>query len=252
MMTFNEKIRERMLSTDQLLSDTADKIKVRHYIDSVMGENNLLDFRIYEGYSVDDALSCLKKGTVLKPNNGSGKHIFMWGDPDDSSIASARSAITDWMCPEYPVNHNYERFYRSIKPGIVVESMLYDTDHVCYRFYTFKGVIHHILAHSIAFKGDSTGISTKSFTAYTPSWNKINVWMDHPVRFPNPDLPAPESLEEMTRIASILGQAFSFTRVDLFEWNGSVRFSELTHTPTAGVRSYNDPHFEQSMSDLWI
>jgi len=53
--------------------------------------------------------------------------------------------------------------------------------------------------------------------------------------------PKPEKLDEMVEYAKILSEDFDFVRVDLYEHEGKVYFSELTFSPWGGfMYSYND------------
>lgn len=45
----------------------------------------------------------------------------------------------------------------------------------------------------------------------------------------------PENFEEMKKIAAVLSEDFPFVRVDFFEIDRKIYFSELTFTPASGM-----------------
>jgi hypothetical protein len=49
----------------------------------------------------------------------------------------------------------------------------------------------------------------------------------------------PESFEEMKKIARVLCRDFPFVRVDLYDIDGKIYFSELTFTPGNGLTKFD-------------
>lgn len=76
--------------------------------------------------------------------------------------------------------------------------------------------------------------------------NRINCKLkDHPNL--NEDIKLPYNINEMIDISKILSKEFPFVRVDLYDANGKVYFSELTFIPTNGFM-----HLEpNSLTETW-
>jgi hypothetical protein len=82
---------------------------------------------------------------------------------------------------------------------------------------------------------------------YTPDWTPVDVVEDVA---PGPVTPPPASLPRMLEIASALGAAFDFIRVDLYDVAGEVWFSELTPYPGGGLDRF-DPALDELLGSWW-
>lgn len=54
----------------------------------------------------------------------------------------------------------------------------------------------------------------------------------------------PNNFEEMIKVAEILSEDFPFVRVDLYNVNGEIRFSELTFYHNAGLVPFTPDTFD--------
>ena len=75
----------------------------------------------------------------------------------------------------------------------------------------------------------------------------VSSGLEHPG---NGELPKPENLDEMIRIAKILSKDFKFVRVDLYELERKVYFGELTFSPAHCVFPYLSDKFDLEMGKL--
>lgn len=101
-----------------------------------------------------------------------------------------------------------------------------------YKFYCFDG--------KPAFLYVSSGLEDHSTARI--SFLTLN-WKFEPFRRsdykPFDTLPVkPSRFDEMIKIAQILSKGFPFLRVDLYEINGQVYFSELTFSPNSGMMPF--------------
>ena len=63
------------------------------------------------------------------------------------------------------------------------------------------------------------------------------------------EIPVPQNLNKMLKIASQLSVDFPFVRVDLYEVNGNIYFGELTFSPACGVFPYFTDEFITQMGE---
>jgi hypothetical protein len=63
------------------------------------------------------------------------------------------------------------------------------------------------------------------------------VWVKPKYQYPK-NVKKPEHLNEMINIAQTLGADFDFVRVDLYDTENAVFFSEFTFTPIGGYMNY--------------
>jgi hypothetical protein len=84
---------------------------------------------------------------------------------------------------------------------------------------------------------------------YNLNWEKMP-WR---IRYPLSDLeiPKPECLEEMIRVARILSQGFDHVRVDLYDIGGRVYFGEMTFTSDDGRGKTVPDEADFLLGDLW-
>lgn len=62
----------------------------------------------------------------------------------------------------------------------------------------------------------------------------------------------PELFSEMTEMAIFLSKEFPFVRVDLYEINNKVFFSELTFYPSSGMQPYEPIEWDKKLGDLLV
>jgi hypothetical protein len=72
---------------------------------------------------------------------------------------------------------------------------------------------------------------------YSPQWKRLEtVFYDYPEY--ECDIPMPDKLEQMLRIASILSDGITYCRIDLYEVSEQVKCGEITFYPSSGMYAY--------------
>ena len=214
-------------------SDLADKVKVHDYIKSKGLENILLkQYKIWD--SVDEIdISELPSKFILKPNNGSGGHVYC-RDKSKFDLDKAKKYIQENL--QRAEDYYFEPHYLLIEPKIFAEELLdlgegkVLTD---YKFTCIKGEIVDIFLAGENENGES------KYATLDLNWN-ILPYTKPEYAFTNiPTKPA--HLSEMIEYAKILSKDFPFVRVDFYEHEDNVYFSELTFSPWGGyMYSYTD------------
>ena len=230
-----------------LLKVTADKIKVREYVEFQLPGNNLFDHRIYEGYD----LNYIRTNYIdyipyaIKINNASARNFFWFKLLSEKEIRDMYLKFSKWMHMSYGADLG-EWCYEGIKPGIVVEKLIYTTLHPIYRFLCWNGQCHYIHVHGYDFINGQA--KAKYCTTYDIFWNKQNAKYNI---YPNPAMEAPKNIREMIGIAEKLAEPFDFVRVDLYSKEGKIYFSELTHYPVSGRSIFTPRDFDFKLGELW-
>ena len=137
--------------------------------------------------------------------------------------------------------------YRGIKPRIIAEQLLGD-GHVLndYKFFCFDGHVATILV-CVGRKGHHT---TKYY--FSPEW-KLQRFTRFTAELPEDfTLPRPEKLDEMLDVASKLSKGHPFIRVDLYEVESQVKFSELTFYTNSGYSRERFPEADKWLGDQLI
>ena len=63
-------------------------------------------------------------------------------------------------------------------------------------------------------------------------------------------LPKPKCFSEMIKIAENLSEKISFVRIDLYEIEGKVYFSEITFSPCSGFLPFNPPEWDLKLGKM--
>ena len=138
-----------------------------------------------------------------------------------------------------------EIFYKDIDPKIMVEPLIGgDRLPLDFKFFMFGDKVGAIIVNSMREEG-------VRMNWYDEKWNRLDVMLGE--GYPtNPAMDErPEGLDEMLRIAKILGKPFPAVRVDLYWVGGQAWFSELTFTTGKGMMRYEPQKFDFELGRLW-
>lgn len=108
-----------------------------------------------------------------------------------------------------------------------------------YKFYCFNGTVKFLYV--------SSGLedhSTAKISFVSPDWKQLDFRRNDYCPFPELP-PKPHNFEEMKRIAETLSQNFDFLRVDLYEVNRKIYFSELTFSPCNGFMPFEPKEYDE-------
>ena len=229
---------ERILSkmhTKKFLeyADLADKVKVHDYVRSKgLSDILLKHYGVWD--NVDDInINELPDKFILKPNNGSGGHVYC-RNKDIFDLVAAKKYLKENL--DRGCEYYFEPHYRRIKPLIFAEQLLdlgegkVLTD---YKFHCINGEIADVFLAGENEKGE------RKYATVDLDWNVLPYTKQDYLLTPIP--PKPDSLNKMIECARILSKDFDFVRVDLYDYKGKVYFSELTFSPWGGLMySYTD------------
>ncbi len=213
----------------------ADKVAVKDYVTS-----KGLGHIVPKCYGVwDDAakvdFDSLPEKFAIKCNHGCGYNFFC-RDRSTFDFEGAREMLGKWLVSKFVTPESH---YDHIPPRIYAEELLEDAGNfpVDYRIFCIHGR-PVVIDATICPDNDQT----KHFPHYIfdTDWNYMpryaSVIHDDWKR-----LPKPENFDKMMEYARILSKDFEFVRVDLYNFDGKIWFSELTFTPSAGrFGQFND------------
>jgi hypothetical protein len=179
---------------------------------------------------------------VLKPVTGSGYVEFGNGSLRGAGVDLG--VVAKWRQYDQFRVHG-EWAYGQAAPGYLIERRIQTADGALpndHRFFVFDGQVRLVQVDTPRFDG-----VRRRF--YTPRWVPLDVRQGGK---PLADVvPAPARLGEMIRIASEIGAAYDFIRVDLYDTDGGVYFGELTPYPTSGMGKFSPPSFDQELGKHW-
>ena len=242
--TFNEKIQWMKLNdSTPLKTQLADKYLVRDWVKEKIGEEYLIPLLgVWDSFDEID-FDALPNQFVLKANHGSGWNIVV-KDKATFNKADAKNKFDKWLRTNYAFV-GLEMHYLNIQPRIIAETYLENASGNLhdYKVFCFNGKVE-----SVAYYCErSTGLKV---AFYDTQWNKLsfinNNW---PIK--QEDIPKPACLDELLKIAERLSEGFAHVRVDFYLLNdGSLKFGEMTFTPSNGTGKWNPPEQDQIYGDL--
>jgi hypothetical protein len=267
--TFNDKILYKIGSDrSSHLTIFADKLAVRDYVASKIGEQYLSEIFAEFNSLHDLVLPISTANYVLKPNHASGAALIVadfvpknpsstyfskrffnkyYVNPENIIERDVRRLVKFWLDSNY---YGYcktgfpEWAYKNIKPRVYIEELLTSGKQPPddYRFLMFDGKCQVVMV-------DTPGYSGIHRDFFTPSWNLLNVELHYPNSVSPKDRPV--ELEEMIEIAEKLGRGVDHVRVDLYNLNGRIIFGELTNYHAAGTQKFNPESFDLELGADW-
>lgn len=248
--TYNEKIQWlKLYDHNPQHTQMVDKVAAKQYAANIIGKDHIVPtLGSWESFDLID-FDSLPNRFVLKCNHDSGG-IVVCKDKHNFNIRAARRKLNKhlrrnyyWFGREYP--------YKNIKPCIFAEQYMEDpksaTDEIIdYKFFCFDGEPHFLYI--------SEGLSdheTASISFLTMDWEFAEFKRKDYRAFST--LPEkPKRYPEMIEMARKLSKGFPFLRVDLYEINGQIFFSELTFSPCSGCVPFEPEEWDAKLGEMLV
>lgn len=240
---FNQKMHYLMIyEYGKKETQLADKYLVRDYV-AEKGYSNILT-KIYKTYKNADEINLneLPEKFVLKTNNGSGK-VFVCIDKNKFNLDEVKKKLKKNLKENF-AKECLEYHYADINPIVICEQYLGEEDGTLpkdYKIYCFNGKPECILVCSEREK-------KLKLDYYDLNWNYLNYSKEEYKS--KKEIPKPNKLKEMIKIAEDLSEGHRYVRVDLYEIDGKIYFGEMTFTPAAGLIKYNTEEALKYLGDL--
>jgi len=233
--TFNEKIRWLIYNENlELKTKLTDKILVKGYIASKIGENHTAElYGVYDDFKEID-FSILPDKFALKANHGWRMNVivknknFIYKNYEDLSKITKKWLKTDYE--EFSV----EPQYHNIKRKLFIE-YLRNGDNKNNRndiqIYCFNG--KPLYCELKNYLNDSV-----YYQVYDIKWNLQD--FNFSGFYMNQSAAKPEKFEEILEYARILSKDFSFVRIDFAYDNNNIHIVEMTFTPCSAIIPFHN------------
>ena len=230
--TFNEKLQWLKLH-DRRPEYTmmVDKYAVKAYVAQKIGEQYVIPtLGVWEHFDEID-FDKLPNQFVLKCTHDSGGGTIV-KDKSAMDIRAARKKLESHLCRNF-YYAGREWPYKNVPPQIIAETYLKDDIHndlMDYKIFCFDGKPKLIQVDFDRFTNHQRNL-------YSPEWEYVEGMIEYPTN-PARQIPRPENLADMLRIASVLSQEIPHVRVDLYSVSGRTFFGELTFYHGAGFEKF--------------
>ena len=246
--TFNEKLQWLKLhDRKQEYVDMVDKLNAKSFVAQKIGEQHVIE--TYGSWDSPEQIDfdSLPDQFVIKWNHDSGSVVIC----RDKSTFDREAALAKlakgkkysgfWYGREWP--------YKNVDKKVFAEKYLEDGNDcgglVDYKFYCFGGEPKFLYV--------SQGLEDYSkarISFLTLDWEFEPFYRtDFP---PFETLPKkPVNFDHMVQIARTLSKGTPFSRIDLYEIDGQVYFSEITFYPCSGLMPFSSPEWDEKIGD-WL
>ncbi len=246
--TFNEKLQWlKLYDHNPLYSTLVDKYRVKDYVAKKIGKEHVIPtIAVYQ--SVDEIdLDKLPNQFVLKCNHDSGS-VAICRDKATFDLEAAKQKLGQnikknfyWEAREWA--------YKGVKPVLFAEQYMEDNnpdnetkDLLTYKFVCCDG------------KPQLMYITVKNEDVWEDyfdlDYKPLDIMRDY--RHSNKPRPKPITFENMKEIAAKLSQGIPQVRMDLYEANGQVYFSEFTFYDWGGYAKFKPAEWDKKLGDAIV
>jgi len=248
--TFTEKLYCRLLKPLPIFSELADKIRVRDYVKSVIGEEYLVpSYGVFEEITCEDVEE-LPNSFVLKANHGAGFNLIV-KDKSVESIADIVNKANQWLKIDYSQVY-FEKHYKKIIPKLIAEKALLKNGQspADIKVHVFSGRKGEPPFTFIQVMDERQDHIKQSF--FLEDWTEAPFKREGSNPITNPELlKKPEMLVELLDIAKKLARPFGYARVDLYNFDNTIYFGEMTFSGAAGNLKMEPEFWDEKLGEMF-
>lgn len=247
-VTFNEKLQWlKLYDRKPIYTTMVDKYEAKKYVAERIGEEYIIPtLGVWDSFDEID-FDSLPEQFVLKCTHDSGG-LVICRDKNKIDMAAARSKIERSLRTNYYWS-NKEWPYKNVKPRIIAEAFMEDPKQSAglrdYKFYCFNGEPKCLYVSEGLENHETARISFLNL-----DWSFTDFRRNDFAPFEQLP-PKPNHYEIMLSFAQQLSREVPFLRVDLYEINGKVYFSELTFSPCSGMMPFEPVEWDEVLGN-WI
>ena len=242
--TFSEKLQWlKLYDRNEDYVAMVDKYQSKIYVAGLIGEEHIIPtLGVWDSFD-DIDFKNLPRSYVLKCTHDSGGLVICRNNNIDfkaakEKINSSLKRNYYYLFREWP--------YKEVKPRIIAEKYMENNGEplVDYKFYCFNGEPRFLYV--------SKGLEnhkTARISFLNIDWTFADFQRTDYKGFEK--LPEkPKHYDQMIEFARRLSRGIRFLRVDLYEIDGTVYFSELTFSPNSGFMVFTDMKYDREIGDL--
>lgn len=245
--TFNEKLQWlKLYDRKPEYTMMVDKYAVKEYVAGIIGEEYIIPtLGVWDAFDEID-FDSLPNQFVLKCTHDSGG-LVICRNKSKLDIQAAKRKINKALKRNY-YYCGREWPYKNVKHRIIAEAYMEDSEQTDglrdYKFYCFNGTPKFLYI--------SQGLenhNTAKISFLNLDWTKALFCRSDYDQFDV--LPhKPQNYNEMLIIAKQLSEDIPFVRVDMYEIQKKIFFSELTFSPCDGMMPFEPKEWDGKIGDL--
>lgn len=246
--TFNEKLQWlKLYNRKPEYTSMVDKYEAKKYVSERIGDEYIIPtLGVWDSFE-DIDFDSLPNQFVLKCTHDSGGLVIC-----RDKAALDKNAAREKINKSLKNNFYYqgrEWPYKNVKPRIIAEEYMEDANMQelrDYKFYCFNGKVKYLYISEGLENHSTAKISFVSLDWTFAPFNRSDYK-------PFDSLPQkPFHFYEMIKVAEELSAGINFLRVDLYEIQKKIYFSELTFTPCSGFMPFNPEEWDAKLGELLL
>jgi len=231
-VTFNEKINWLKLNYRKTeFTSEVDKYEVKKYVEQKLGSEFIIpNYGVWDRFD-DIDFDSLPESFVLKCTHDSGSRVIC-RNKADLDMKAARTRLEKVLEHDY-YKLNREWPYKDVRHRILAEMFLDNHGKALndYRFYCFNG-------QPKFFSIDLEVNSSCRVNFYDPELKILPFGVAEEPPLFDAEVKMPSNIDRMLEIAKVLSHDHPFLRVDLYNVDGKIYFSELTFFSYGGFMGF--------------
>jgi len=226
----NEKIQWlKLYDRKKILTDCADKYKVRSFVEECIGEAYLIPLVYETKYPKAICKEVLPDfPVIIKTNHNSGGNIII-KNKNQIDYNLLQKQLRRLLREDF-YSTTKEWQYKNIERRIIVEKLLIDEKGMLpmdYKFHCFNGKVEFIQLDIDRFTNHKRNFYDVKWNLLPFTWcpfrEGIPIWVNSDREFK-----APAQLNKMVEISEKLASKFILSRIDLYNFKDKIYFGEIT------------------------
>lgn len=237
-VTLNEKIQWlKLYDRTSLHTMCADKYAVREYVKNIIGEKYLVPL-VFHTSKIEELIpQNLPDYPIILKTNHSSSRYYIIRNKHEVDWDKIRMDFKKWLNENiYYTRKEWQ--YKNIKPRVVVEKLLMDSEGSIpndYKFHCFNGEVK-IISIDVG-RGSNNHIRNW----YFPNWERApfkwsSVFNGNRTDPSVIEFPPPLGLNKMISLSSQLANNFKYVRIDWYNVGAQVFFGEITFHHDGGFQ----------------
>jgi len=245
--TFNQKLQWlKLYDRNSKYTEMVDKYEAKKYVSNIIGEEYIIPtLGIYEKFE-DINFEDLPEQFVLKCTHDSGG-LVICKNKKEFNQEEAKKKIN--KCLKKNFYYVFREWpYKNVKPRIIAEKYMMDEKQteelIDYKFFCFNGIpkflyVSEGLSNHATAKISFANMNYEKEPFYRNDYNQFEELPEKPINF-----------EKMKELAQKLAKDIPFLRVDFYEIDSKIYFSELTFFPNAGYIPFYPEKYDKVLGDM--
>ena len=232
-----------------LITVCSDKYWAREYIKLCGYEDTLVElYGVYDRFE-DIEFDKLPSRFFIKTTHGSGTNII-YDKNKPFDYKKYKKKFNKSLKTNY-FNVHREWGYKNIEPKIICEKILVEKGKVSpmdYKLFCFNGKVEFVTVTLSCSNEDGSHRDTVEKNFYDRDFNFINVRFSDD-NFDPKLVSKPKNLNRMIEMAEKLSSPFPEVRVDMYNIDGKIYFSEMTFYHNGGYNESTPRDFVKKMGE---